>query len=254
MATTIVLTNQKGGVGKTTTTSALAAGFGKKGKKVLAIDLDPQGNLGFSLGLDIEEGYTIHDVLAHGVPIRQAIQEADGCHIVPSNILLSEAELAFQGEGRDLLLKNALEPISGEYDFIIMDTPPALNILTLNGYAAADHLIIPMASEILSLVGLVQLEETVESLKASVNPKLNVLGILLTKFNKRTNLARDVLEMAQSIAEQAQTSVFDAKIRTSVSVAEAPAHGMCILDYAPKSKPAMDYQAFVDEVYRKIRQ
>lgn len=254
LAITIVLTNQKGGVGKTTTTSALAAGLGKKGAKVLAIDLDPQGNLGFSLGLDIDEGYTIHDVLAHNVPIRDAIQEADDCDIVSSNILLSEAEFAFQGEGRDLLLKNAIAPVSDEYDFIVMDTPPALNILTLNGYAAADHLIIPMASEILSLVGLVQLEETVQAVKASVNPALNVLGILLTKFNKRTNLAKDVLEMAETIAEQAESRVFDAKIRSSVSVAEAPAHGMCVLDYAPRSNPAKDYQDFVDEVYRKIKQ
>ena len=151
------------------------------------------------------------------------------------------------------MLQDALHSVKDKYDFIVIDTPPALNILTLNGYAAADHLIIPMASEILSLVGLVQLTETVEAVKNSVNPALNVLGILLTKFNKRTNLAKDVLEMAQTIAQQAESTVFDAKIRTSVAAAEAPAHGMCILDYAPKSNPAKDYQEFVDEVYRKIK-
>lgn len=253
MAITIVLTNQKGGVGKTTTTSALAAGLGKKGEKVLAIDLDPQGNLGFSLGLDIDEGETIYDVLTQNAPIEEAIQEADDCDVIPSNILLSEAEIAFQRDSRELLLQDALHSVKDKYDFIVIDTPPALNILTLNGYAAADHLIIPMASEILSLVGLVQLTETVEAVKNSVNPALNVLGILLTKFNKRTNLAKDVLEMAQTIAQQAESTVFDAKIRTSVAAAEAPAHGMCILDYAPKSNPAKDYQEFVDEVYRKIK-
>ncbi len=253
MAITIVLTNQKGGVGKTTTTSALAAGLGKKGCKVLALDLDPQGNLGFSLGLDIDEGHTIYDVLTDDVPMKEAIQETEYCDLIPSNILLSEAEIAFQSESRELLLKKALAPVLDHYDFVVIDTPPALNILTLNGYAAADHLIIPMASEILSLVGLVQLQETVEAVKASVNPSLNVLGILLTKFNKRTNLAKDVLEMAETIAAQAESSVFDAKIRTSVSAAEAPAHGMCILDYAPKSNPAKDYQQFVNEVYEKIK-
>lgn len=252
MAITIVLTNQKGGVGKTTTTSALAAGLGEKNKKVLAIDLDPQGNLGFSLGLDIEEGPTIYDVLTQEVPIKEAIRETDYCDIVPSNILLSEAELAFQGENRELLLKSALSSVKGEYDFIVIDTPPALNILTLNGYAAADHLIIPMASEILSLVGLVQLQETVAGIKNAVNPSLDVLGILLTKFNKRTNLAKDVLEMAGTIAEQADTCVFDTKIRAGVAVAEAPAHGMCVLDYAPRSNPAKDYQDFVNEVYKKL--
>ena len=253
MGEVIVITSGKGGVGKTTTTSALAAGLGKKGEKVLAIDLDPQGNLGFSLGLDIDEGETIYDVLTQNAPIEEAIQEADDCDVIPSNILLSEAEIAFQRDSRELLLQDALHSVKDKYDFIVIDTPPALNILTLNGYAAADHLIIPMASEILSLVGLVQLTETVEAVKNSVNPALNVLGILLTKFNKRTNLAKDVLEMAQTIAQQAESTVFDAKIRTSVAAAEAPAHGMCILDYAPKSNPAKDYQEFVDEVYRKIK-
>lgn len=253
MAITIVLTNQKGGVGKTTTTSALASGLGKKGHKVLAIDLDPQGNLGFSLGLDIDEGHTIHDVLTQNVPIQDAVQEADDCDVIPSNILLSEAEFAFQGENRELILKNALNAVDDEYDFIVIDTPPALNILTLNGYVAADYLIIPMASEILSLVGLAQLQETVEAVKDSVNPSLNVLGILLTKFNQRTNLAKDVLEMAETIAEQAESRVFDAKIRAGVAVAEAPAHGLCILDYAPHSNPAKDYQNFVDEVYEEIK-
>lgn len=253
MPITIVLTNQKGGVGKTTTTGALASGLGKKGKRVLAVDLDPQGNLGFSLGLDIDEGQTIYEVLKQEVNIREAIQEADDCDIVLSNILLSQAEIAFQGENRQLLLKTALQEIQDDYDFIVIDTPPSLNILTLNGYAAADHLIIPMASEILSLVGLVQLQETVQAVKNSVNPALNVLGILLTKFNKRTNLAKDVLELARTIADQTDSVVFESKIRAGVAAAEAPAHGLCILDYSPKSNPSKDYDAFVDEVYKKIK-
>ncbi len=253
MAITIVLTNQKGGVGKTTTTGALAVGLSKKGNKVLAIDLDPQGNLGFSLGLDIDEGYNIYDVMMEKATIEEAIQETENCDIVTSNILLSQAEIVLQADNRQLILQKALQPVMDKYDFIVIDTPPALNILTLNGYAMADHLIIPMSSEILSLVGLVQLQETVEAVKDSVNPQLNVLGILLTKYNKNTNLSKDVLEMAETIAEQVDSEVFDAKVRTSVSAAEAPAHGMCILDYAPKSNPAIDYQKFVDEVYSKIK-
>ncbi len=253
MATIIVLTNQKGGVGKTTTTGALAAGLGMKGKRVLAVDLDPQGNLGFSLGIDIEEGHTIYEVFRKEASVRDAIQQAEHCDLIPSNILLSEAEIVFQGPDRQLLLKNALREVEDDYDFIVIDTPPSLNILTLNGYAAADHLIIPMASEILSLVGLVQLQDTVEGIKASLNPGLDVLGILLTKFNKRTNLAKDVLDLAKEVARQADSVVFDSKIRAGVAVAEAPAHGMCILDYSPRSNPAKDYQDFVDEVYERIR-
>ena len=214
--------------------------------------MDPQGNLGFSLGLDIEDGYTVYEVLNGEVTIREAAEPADCCDVIPSNILLSEAELAFQRDNRELILKNALFEVEEDYDYIIIDTPPAFNILTLNAYAAADHLIIPMASEILSLVGLVQLKETVDAIRESVNPGLHVLGILLTRFNKRTNLSRDVLEMAQTIAEQTGSTVFDAKIRSGVAVAEAPAHGLCILHYAPRSGPAQDYQAFVDEALRKM--
>lgn len=251
MATIIALTNQKGGVGKTTTSSALAAGLASfYDKKILAIDLDPQGSLGFSLGLDIEECNTIYDVLTGSVGIRDAIQTTDYCDIITSNILLSSAELKFTSAGRELLLKNALMPVLGDYDFIVIDTPPALNILTVNAYACADHLIIPMAPEILSLLGLTQLKDTIDSVKQNLNSSLNVLGILLTKYNKRTLLAREVKEMAESIASQLETKVFETQIRTSVSVAEAPAHGLSIYDHSSKAKPSLDYHDFVDEVVK----
>ncbi len=253
MATVIALTNQKGGVGKTTTSGALAAGLVSfYDKKVLAIDLDPQGNLGFSLGLDIEDGYTIHDVLKGAISMRDAIQSVNGCDLVTSNILLSSAELDFTGSNRELLLKSALGSVINDYDYIIIDTPPALNILTINAYAVADHLIIPMAPEILSLLGLTQLKETVDSVRQSVNSHLNVLGILLTKYNRRTLLAKEVSELAENIAEQMDTCVFDAKIRPSVSVAEAPAHGESIFEYSPRSNPSMDYHEFITEVLHRI--
>lgn len=249
MATIIALTNQKGGVGKTTTSSALAAGLVSfYNKKVLAIDLDPQGSLGFSLGLDIEDCKTIHDVLTGQVPIASAIQMTDYCDVITSNILLSSAELDFTSSDRQLLLKKALTPIMGNYDYIIIDTPPALNVLTVNAYAVADHLIIPMAPEILSLLGVTQLMETISSVRESVNPNLNVLGIILTKFNKRTLLAREVKELAENVASQTGTRVFDTQIRTSVTVAEAPAHGLSIFDHAPSGKPTEDYKNFVKEV------
>ena len=253
MATVIALTNQKGGVGKTTTSGALAAGLASfYDKKVLAIDLDPQGNLGFSLGLDIEDGYTIHDVLKGTVSMKDAIQSVNGCDIVTSNILLSSAELDFAGANRELLLKSALDSVLNDYDYIIIDTPPALNILTVNAYAVADHLIIPMAPEILSLLGLTQLKETVDSVRQSVNPHLNVLGILLTKYNRRTLLAKEVSELAENIATQMDTCVFDAKIRPSVSAAEAPAPRESIFEYSPRSNPAADYHEFITEVLHRI--
>lgn len=252
MAVTIVLTNQKGGVGKTTTAAALASGLVREGKKVLAIDLDPQGNLGFSLGLDIEDSLTICDVFRNSVPLREVVHHTDGCDLIPSNILLSEAEVEFRSQNRVTLLKDSLAEVRKEYDFIIIDTPPSLNLLTLNAYAASDYLIIPMAAEILSLVGLIQLQETVAAVRASVNPYLNVLGILLTKFNKRLRLSADVLEMANTAAEQTRTSLFKTKIRAGVAAAEAPAHGADIYAYAPRSNPAKDYQMFIHEVMERI--
>ena len=173
MAVTIVLTNQKGGVGKTTTTAALAAGLAEEGKRVLAVDLDPQGNLGFSLGLDIDtdQAATIYEVLRNRVPIRGALHETEVCDVIPSNILLSQAEIELQTDNRVMLLQESLKEVAADYDYVVIDTPPSLNILTMNAYAASDYLIIPMAAEILSLVGLIQLQETVEGVKSSVNPR-----------------------------------------------------------------------------------
>lgn len=248
MAIVIGLTNQKGGVGKTTTSSSLAAGLALHHNKVLGIDLDPQGNLGFSLGLDIENCNTIYEVLKEQVPIKDAIQKTKYCDVITSNIMLSSAELEFTGAGRESLLKKALKPIMKDYDYIIIDTPPALNILTVNAYTVANYLIIPMVPEILSLLGVAQLKETIDSVKSTFNPKLNVLGILLTKFNKRTILAQEVKEMAENIAKQIGTIVFDTQIRASVSIAEAPAHGESIYEYSPNCNPSLDYRDFIYEV------
>ena len=249
MAQTIVLTNQKGGVGKTTS-AALAAGLAKKEKRVLAIDLDPQGNLGFSFGLDIENGNTLFEALKGDVPIYDAIQRKSGIDFIRSNILLSGVAEVVKSEKRELLLKNLLAPVARFYDYIIIDTPPAFNVLTLNGYSAADYLIIPMSAEILSLVGLTQLRETYETIRKTVNPDLKVMGILMTSFDGRRGLSWEVKEMADGVAAQLGTKVFDTVIRSSVAVAEAPAHGENIIEYAPRSNAARDYKAFVEEVLR----
>jgi hypothetical protein len=250
VAQTIVLTNQKGGVGKTTTSAALAAGLAKKEKRVLAIDLDPQGNLGFSFGLDIENGNTLFEALKGDVPIYDAIQRKSGIDFIRSNILLSGVAEVVKSEKRELLLKNLLAPVERFYDYIIIDTPPAFNVLTLNGYSAADYLIIPMSAEILSLVGLTQLRETYETIRKTVNPDLKVMGILMTSFDGRRGLSWEVKEMADGVAAQLGTKVFDTVIRSSVAVAEAPAHGENIIEYAPRSNAARDYKAFVEEVLR----
>ena len=248
MATTVIaITNQKGGVGKTTTAAALLTGLHRRGAAVLGVDMDPQGSLGFSLGLDIEHCTTIYDVFRG-----QAEPEQGHCtdrylrH--PSSTFCCPARSWSLTGGREFLLKTALSKVEDQYDYIIIDTPPALSLLTVNAYVATDSLIIPMSPEILSLLGVSQIKETIESVRSYYNSRLRVLGILLNKFSARLTLNREVLEMAEQIAAQLDTRVFQSKIRGSVSVAESPAHGVSVLDYAPRSKPSLDFEALCEEI------
>lgn len=247
-ASIIAVTNQKGGVGKTTTAAALLASLSRRGAHVLGVDLDPQGSLGFSLGLDIEQCATCYDVFRGNMEPDAAIAATETCDLLPSNILLAGAELEFNRPGREFMLKTALSKVEERYDYIIVDTPPALNLLTVNAYVASDSLIIPMAPEVLSLLGVSQIKETIESVREYYNPHLNVLGILLNRYNPRLNLNREVLELAGQIAQQLDTVVFETKIRTSVSVAEAPAHGQSVVDYAPAAKPSQDFEQLCDQI------
>lgn len=248
LAEIITITNQKGGVGKTTTASAIVCGLSQRGAKVLGIDLDPQGNLGFSLGLDIGACDTVYDVLKGTRSIEDTIVSTEYGDILPSDILLSTAEVEFTAPQREFMLDKQLNLVRPKYDYIIIDTPPALNILTVNAYVASNALIVPMEAEILSLVGITQLQETIEAVRSSFNPQLKVLGILLNKFNPRFTLSMEVQDLAEQVAEQLNTKVFDTKIRRSVQVAIAPAHGQSVLTYMPKCKPSLDFQEIINEV------
>ncbi len=253
MSIIITVSNQKGGVGKTTTSSALCAGLAKRGAKVLGIDLDPQGNLGFCMGLEGGNGITILDALQGNVKVEQAIRRVHNADILPSDISLSSTGLERLAPGkREVALKEMLKPVLNYYDFMVIDTPPALNLLTINAYAVSDFLIIPMSSDILSLVGLSQLRETIDSVKQGLNKDLKVLGILLNKYDKRTTLSRDVEEMAAGLAKQISTKVFHTKIRQGVAIAEAPAHGEDIFTYNRRSPAVRDYMEFIEEIAEDI--
>lgn len=248
MAKIIALTNQKGGVGKTTTCCSICDGLAGAGKKVLAIDLDPQGNLSFSLGGEADDTYTIYDVFKENCDITDAIQHGEVCDVIASNILLSGVELELTGVGREYILREQLDSIRDEYDYIILDTPPALSVLTINAYTASDELIIPMLCEILSLQGIAQLKQTIFAVQRYYNKDLKVGGILLNKYNPRLTLTRDVEDLANVIADQLNTKIYKNRISASVSIAEAPAHGKSVITYLPKSKVAREYLKFIEEL------
>lgn len=248
MARTIAVTNQKGGVGKTTTCSAICGCLAQMGKRVLAVDLDPQGNLSFSLGVEADDSFTIYDVLKGNCELSDAIQQGGVCDVVPSNILLSGLELEMTGVGREYVLSEQLGAVKDNYDFIILDTPPALSVLTINAYTASDELVIPMLCEILSLQGIAQLKQTIFAVQRYYNKSLKVAGILLNKYNAHFMLTREVEELAAMIAEQLDSRIFKTRISASVAIAEAPAHGESIMTYSPKSKSAQEYKSFVKEL------
>lgn len=248
MARIIAVTNQKGGVGKTTTCSAVCGCLSQMGYRVLAADLDPQGNLSFSLGVEADDNFTIYDVLKGNCELTDAIQHGEVCDIVPSNILLSGLELEMTGVGREYVLSEQLGTVRDNYDFIILDTPPALSVLTINAYTASDELVIPMLCEILSLQGIAQLKQTIFAVQRYYNKNLKVAGILLNKYNSHLMLTREVEELAGLIAEQLDSRIFKTRISASVAIAEAPAHGESIMTYSPKSKSAQEYMSFIKEL------
>ncbi|MDD3428665.1 MAG: AAA family ATPase [Oscillospiraceae bacterium] len=247
----ISISNQKGGVGKTTTTGALMAGFTKRGHRVLAIDLDPQGNLTFSVKGDNEISASIYDVLRHEVKPQHAVQHLECGDLISSNILLSSAELDFIGSGREFLLRDVIESLRVYYDYIFIDTPPNLGILTINAFACSDYIVVPVLSDIFSLQGLAQLHDSVKHIKEYCNPKLEFAGILLTRFNARSVLGKEILGTAKMIAKSLDIPLFATRIRSSVTVSEAQSAQTSLLKYAPANGATKDYMNFVDELLKR---
>jgi len=251
MAKVISISNQKGGVGKTTTTGAIAAGFKLKGYKVLCVDLDPQSNLSFSSGAETEDCPTIYEILKGEAKITFSIQKVPSFDIISSNILLSGIELEFTQTGREFLLKEVLNAVKDKYDYIFIDTPPALSILTVNAFTASDYIIIPMNADIFSLQGITQLAETIERVRKYCNANLKVEGIVLTKYSKRTVLSREIRGTAELIAEQLNTRLFNSTIRSSVVIMEAQTNQQDIYMYSPKNPATLDYMDLVNELIER---
>jgi chromosome partitioning protein len=241
----IAVINQKGGVGKSTTVHALGAGLAMKNNRVLFVDLDSQCNLSYALGLNND--ITSFEVLIQKEGINEAIQKCSGWDGIAGNPELSAADIILTKTGKEYRLKEALEAIIDRYDKIIIDTPPALGILTINALTACGSVIIPAQADIFSLQGIGQVYSTIKAVRQYCNPDLSIKGILLTRYNARSILSRDVSDLIAETAEKLQTKVFKTAIRESVSVREAQARQQDIFSYAPKSNPANDYRDFVEE-------
>jgi chromosome partitioning protein len=244
----IALANQKGGVAKTTTTLNLGVAFVERGLHVLCIDLDPQGNLTMSQGMNpdaIER--SMFDVLAHRVPIEDVI-EAREVDIAVSSIDLAGAELALSSQiGRERALQKAIEPIRSRYDYILIDTPPSLGLLTINAFVAATGVIVPVQTEYLSLRGLVQLENTLEMVRENLNPEVAIIGIVPTMYDKRITHSREADEI---LRENFGELVYQTRIRKTIRFAEAPVKGTSVLAYEPTGEAAEMYRDLAKEVLR----
>ena len=252
MAQIICIANQKGGVGKTTTAINLSAALAVCDKKILIVDCDPQGNATTGIGVDKS---TIDNSLYHGLigsaNARKIVVESEikNLHIIPARVELIGFEVEMMSApDREKLLKNMLADISGQYDYIIIDCPPSLSLLTVNAMTAADSVIIPLQSEFYALEGLGQLLQTVKRIKQSLNPDLKVAGILLTMFDKRTNLAHQVAEDAESYFSD---MMFETTIPRNVRLGEAPSFGKPIIIYAPESVGAKSYNSLAQEVLKR---
>jgi chromosome partitioning protein len=242
----IALANQKGGVAKTTTTLNLAVAFKEQGFNVLAVDLDPQGNLTMSQGMDPDSvERSMFDVLVHSLPIDEVIHRTE-IDLAVSSIDLAGAELALSSMiGRERALQKGLLPARNRYDYVLVDTPPSLGLLTINALTAADSVIVPVQCEYLSLRGLVQLENTLSMIRENLNPTVEIRGILPTMYDGRTLHSREAVEM---LKENFGELVFETRIRKTVRYAEAPVQGSSVLKYEPSGTAAEAYRELAKEV------
>ena len=252
MGRIIAVANQKGGVGKTTTSINLAACLAEKGKKVLAVDMDPQGNLTSGLGVDKDSvEKSIYELIIGEVDIKEVINKEvlENLDIIPTSIDLSAAEIELIGvDDKEYILRNAIDQAKDQYDFVIIDCPPSLSMLTINAMTTADSVIVPIQCEYYALEGLSQLIHTVELVKDRLNSKLEIEGVVFTMYDARTNLS---LQVVENVKDNLQQNIYKTIIPRNIRLAEAPSYGLPINKYDPKSTGAESYMRLADEVIER---
>jgi len=251
MARIIAIANQKGGVGKTTTAINLSAALAAMGKKILTIDVDPQGNTTSGLGLERSEcEYTVYELILSQCSLEDCVLDSpyENLQVIPSNVNLAGAEIELIGtEEREYILKDFIEPVRDQYDFIIIDCPPSLNTLTVNAMTTADSVLVPIQCEFYALEGLSQLIHTINLVSERLNPELYIEGVVFTMYDARTNLSLQVVENVKSNLNQ---NIYKSIIPRNIKLAEAPSHGMPINYYDPKSTGAIAYRELALEVLK----
>ena len=252
MGRVIAVANQKGGVGKTTTAINLSAALAEKGKKVLLIDIDPQGNATSGVGVEKNEvENTIYDLILGETTIQSCIEytEFENLHLIPSNVDLAAAEIELIGiPDKEFIIRKEVEKIKNVYDFILIDCPPSLNLLTINAMTTADTVLVPIQCEYYALEGLSQLIHTIELVQERLNPKLEIEGVVFTMYDARTNLS---LQVVENVKDNLNQNIYKTIIPRNIRLAEAPSYGMPINLYDPKSTGAESYKLVAEEVINK---
>ena len=251
MAKIIAVTNQKGGVGKTTSAVNISAGLALMGRKVLLVDIDPQGNSSSGFGVEAAPNKSVYDVLMGNATVKEARVKTKWCDVLPTDNNLAGAEIELVAtEGREYILKNALDKVREEYDYIFIDCPPSLALLTLNALVACDTVLVPMQCEYYALEGLSQLTHTIRTVKRSMNRDIDFEGILLTMYDGRTNLT---IQVAEEIKKFFGPKVYKTVIPRNVRLSEAPSHGLPIFAYDRLSRGAESYGNVCKEIDEKNR-
>ena len=252
MGRVIAIANQKGGVGKTTTAINLSACLAEAGKKVLTIDLDPQGNMTSGLGVDKNElENTVYELMLDECSIKECMADTvvEGMKVIPSNVNLAGAEIELLGiNEKEYILKNAVDYIKEDYDFIIIDCPPSLNMLTINAMTTADSVLVPIQCEYYALEGLSQLMHTIDLVQQRLNPNLSIDGVVFTMYDVRTNLSVQVVD---SVKANLDSHIYETVIPRNIRLAEAPSHGLPINMYDTKSAGAESYRSLAKEVMNR---